>query len=121
MKKFAHAIAVAAALTAGSTMAAESSEWGAWASTDSDALMQIIAANHDLDARSNPRLGPEDSAALDAGGLLSSLTANLDLSDPAIVAALNTVLDTTGIDVGGNVETLTNTITTTVCGLVACP
>ncbi len=113
MKKLACAIAMAGALGASSALAVEDSEWGAWASTDSDALARILAANHGGEAPSQPGLGSEDSALLDAGTLLADILSALsdssglsleDLLDPANLADLNDTLSDLPVDlpVGGD-------------------
>ncbi len=87
MKKLALAVALASTLGASSALAVEDSEWGAWASTDSDALARILAADHDDRSRSQPEIGADDSNLMNAGFLLTAFLqgiidgANGDLGD----------------------------------------
>lgn len=127
MKKFAFAVALASALGASSALAVDDAKWGAWASTDDDALLRILAADHNDGAPNQPSLGTEDSALMDAGSLLGDLLTALsetsglslqDLLDPANLGALNDTLGSLPVDLPVGGSDLGSTIDDTIGGTV---
>lgn len=107
MRKLVTAFALAGAIGSGSALAVDDPTWGAWASTDGDALARILAADHSGRRDGNPQLGPEDSALLDAGALVTDLLNSVaeqaglsldDLLDPANIGAVNDTLGSLPVD-----------------------